>query len=92
MGRGGVGHHFGHGEPLRGRPSEALHVVHGEAVEFWLLADRAVQVKEHQPGFCVVDSAPLTFYQGVERLLAAFKVCIGKRNHRLVYIYAILSL
>jgi hypothetical protein len=53
----GFGDQLGHREPLRRRPAELLRVVEREALELVLLADRAVQVEQHQPGLGVLGAA-----------------------------------
>ena len=65
-------------EPLRRRPAEALGVVERQALELVLLADRAVQVEQDEPGLRMLLAQAAGAGQVDQRLLARLEIGIGE--------------
>ena len=87
-----LGNELGHREPLRRGPAELLRVVEGQAFELLLLADRAVQIEQHQPGLGMLRALAVIAGQRRQRLLAQLEVGIRERDHRLVEVRVVSDL
>jgi hypothetical protein len=71
---------------LRRRPAELLRVVERQALELHLLAGRAIEVEQHQPGLGMLRAGAARAGLRRQRLLALLEVGVGEGDHRLVEI------